>query len=193
MAFAEAFTLDDVSDSGQDRTVPRFYMREKQNARATHEQGRPVFDLVEYVEIIVPGQNRTTIDRKVGEEDKIRWPAQYRAFIEKRDMQDAGTPLEQWPLLNRAQVAEFRALNITTVEQIASMDDRGLSNMGPGARELQKRAVQFLKPQGDVETELRSEIAALQDQVRDLKGQLQTRDTAEDEARTGRRGTKKAA
>lgn len=49
---------------------------------------------------------------------------------------------------------------------LAGLDDRGLEKTGIGARELQTRARQFLKPQS--ETELREEKASLKSLMKNL-------------------------
>lgn len=155
-----------------DPLIPRFYLRDVQNQPRSAEAGRPIFDLVPYVEILMPGQRSTVVDRKVTNEDKARWPAQWDRFEKGLAESVDGTPLEQWALLNRAQVAELRALNIRTVEQVAALDDAALQRIGPGARDLQKRARQHLAPPPQVERELRAENKTLMNRIAELEAKI---------------------
>ena len=192
MAAAAEFDFDipdthAFRETARDRAIPCFYMRERQNGRRSREEGRPIFDLVEYVQIITPGQSRSTVDRKVEAGDKARWPERYRAFVARRDRRDRGTALEHWPRLNRAEVAELRALEITTVEQVAGLDDRGLERLGRGAPELRAHARQFLKPQDEAETELRREIERLKAELAARSAEVKTLRTRLDERARPRR------
>lgn len=159
---SEWANLAQKQERGDDSCIPRFYMREVPDPKESQIAGRPKFKLVPYVEIIIPGSKLDRPDRKVGDDDRKRWPGAWAKFqMRQEETIGDGTPIDQWNYLNRAQVAEFKALGIMTVDALATLGDTGLEKIGMGARDLQKRAKQFLKPQGDVETELRAEIVKL--------------------------------
>ena len=147
-------------------------MKEKQDGAESKIQNRAVFKLVEYVKIFVPGEKNLRPDRPVTENDKRRWPTAYAQFQRTKEETVEGTPVEQWPYLNRAQVAEMKANGFLTVEAIAECPDGMLTKMGLNGRDIQKRARQFLKPQSDTETELRSEIEQLSSSVKDKDMQI---------------------
>ena len=136
-------------------------MREKQNMARTEEAGVPKYDLKPYVEIFIPGEKHNRPDRPVNDSDKERWPVAWAKFEASEEETEEGMPLREWPYLNRAQVAELNALGILTVEALAGMADGLLQNIGPGARDLQKRAKHVLKPQSEAEGDLRKEIQSL--------------------------------
>lgn len=161
-------------ERGDDNCIPRFYMREVEDRRESEIAGRPKFKLVPFVEIIIPGDKLLRPDRKVSDEDKSRWPQAWDKFEQRQaETYGDGTPIDQWPYLNRAQVAEMRAIGILTVESLAGLGDTGLQKIGMGARDLQKRAQQFLKPQSDRETDLRSEKQALQEELKVLRMEME--------------------
>lgn len=169
----------EVKDNGK----PLFYMREVQNKARTIAEGRVCFDLVPYVEIRTPGTKSNIPNERVTEEHKARWPMHWLQFQNKEKVIESGTPVSQWPFLNRAQVAELQALNIFTVEQVRDLSDAALQKIGPGGRDMKKRAGEFLKPAGEVEVGLRSELAALEQKFENMKAenaqlweQLQARD-----------------
>ena len=160
-------------ERGDDSCVPLFYLREVQNKARSDVEGRVCFDQKEYVEIFVPGEKTLRPNRPVTDADKKRWPVAYAKFQRTREETLDGTPVEQWPYLNRAQVAEMKANGIMTVEAIADVPDGLIDRLGPNGRDLQTRAMQFLKPQSEIETELRDEVAGLQTALKESNMALQ--------------------
>ncbi len=127
-----------------DACIPLFSMRAVQNNAKTRDAGRPIFDEVEWVKILVPG-DRDSPERKVRDADRQRWPHQYANFQANKRASVEGTPLERWPLLDVARCAELRALNILTVEAVAGLSDDAIGKIGPGTAELVKQAKEFLQ------------------------------------------------
>lgn len=154
-------------ERGRDGCVPLFYLREVQNKARSKVEGRICFDQKEYVEIFVPGEKHLRPNRPVTDADKKRWPVAYGKFQQTREETLDGTPVEQWPFLNRAQVAEMKANGIMTIEAIADIPDGLLERLGRNGRDIQKRAKQFLQPQSDTEKELRRQVVALEGQIRE--------------------------
>ena len=155
----------------RDDCVAHFYPRAGQNRRRSEEAGRPVCDEIAYVRIRVPGDRNNVVDRKAHAADRERWAGQWAAFLARRTPR-AGTPVEQWPYLSVARVAELRAVGLFTVEQIAGATDALLERIGPDGRALSKRAREHLQPQSETETALRAEIAALQRRAADQAARL---------------------
>lgn len=184
----------------KDTAIPRFYVRPVQNNFRSQAEGRPIFDERDYVEIIIPGA-KDTVDRQVQEQDKDRWPEQYRRFKEDAEQATDGTPLEQWPAISVSQIAELKAKKIRTVEQLAGVSDGNLANLGLGARQLRDRALAYLEAAaGNApldaallrEAKLKEEIDALKKQVESIieaKGQANGRDNARTGGNTGQEGT----
>lgn len=168
------YAEDWQSQEEGDHTIPSFYPRAVQNKRKSDEEGRAVFDEIDYVKILVPGDNKNVIDRKVRDEDKRRWPSQWKRYIEKRDPEVSGTPLKEWAYLSTSRVAELESLNIFSVQQLATISDDNLPRLGPGARDLVKRARHFLEGDDSAVKELRADNQALKDKIQELEGQLET-------------------
>jgi len=128
-----------------DRTFPRFYVKAVPNAARSKVEGKPCFDNVEYVEITIPGDRDSTWDGRVQEKHKLRWPRQYEAFTLEREQVADGTPLEAWPRLTPADVAELKHQRIMTIEQVAGLSDeilmRSIPRGGHDLREAAKRWV----------------------------------------------------
>ena len=128
------------------------------NARSV-EEGRPIFDDIEVVEIRSPGSK----DFKVfpatafshwetspynGEQTKVtyaeRFSHQYQQFKAKTAQTKSGTPLEYAPFMSVGKCAEMRAQNIYTVEALAAIDGAELKNLGTGGRELKNAAMEYM-------------------------------------------------
>lgn len=154
---------------------PRFHVEARHNAHKSAAEGRAIYDDVEYVEITVAGDTRTVVDERVKDEHKARWPQAYAAFKEGRELAVDGTPLEAWPLLMPSQVAEFKALNIRTVDALAALDDGNLNRLGTGGRMIRDRAKAFLESAAGSAPA----IKALADNE-DLKGQMAVMQTTID-------------
>ena len=181
----EAFAAEQQS-GGRDDCIPHFYMRAVRNPARSEETGRPVFDEIAYVRVLVPGDRNSVVDRRVSDADRERWPRRWSAFLARRE-RPSGTPVEHWPYLTVARVAELRALDVFTVEQVAGADDALMGRIGEGAAELADRARQFLQPQPETETDLRAEIAGLKREIGRLEADnARLRNT--EPRRRGRRG-----
>jgi hypothetical protein len=124
----------------------RFYRRAVQNEEATSKEGRPIFHEVDYVEIFIPGDKTSVIDRPASDDDKTRFAKKYQAYQERQD-QDAldGTPLAQWPGMNQAQVLELAHFGCKTVDQLAAMSDDTLHKLGAGYLDRRKAARIYLE------------------------------------------------
>lgn len=118
------------------------------NQAKSATEGRPIYDQIPYVTIMVPGE-RDVVHRPAWEKDYSRFPMQYQAFLNKKD-QDAssGTPLKELSWLSAAQVKELEFFNCYTVEQLANLADSSASKF-MGIQALKTRANDFLKAAKD--------------------------------------------
>jgi hypothetical protein len=138
-----AFTRSMNFAATSDPTQPRFFMDPVQDEAATAREGRPIFRERELVQLLIPGSpNQPTFE--VNDEYRKRWPTQYEQF--KKGLEPAlnGTPLEQWPILNRSMVLELKALQIFTVEQLAALSDVHLQQIKMAGRRLRDLAQAYL-------------------------------------------------
>lgn len=145
------------------------------------EEGRPIFEDREFVEIHIAGDNKSIVVHPVRDEHKERWPEQYKAFKEGKEAPMEGTPLAEWPILTASKVAELHSMKIKTVEQLAEIKDSTINRLGMGARELVKQAQAFLDVSADVAAaqkyaaaneQLENEVAMLKQQIKELSDQI---------------------
>ena len=137
-----------------------FYDREVQNQFKSEQEGRPIFEMKCYIRKVPPGDKLVEIDRKATKQDFLRYPQEYEMYMKRQTTPVNGTPLEAWAQITRAQVAEYKALNIFTVEQLAELPD-GYGHKIMGFQGWKQKAQSFLmaaKGQGEfdkLQTELR--------------------------------------
>jgi len=130
----------------------RFYKDVRRNEFQSEQQGRPIFEDVTMIHIVLPGNNLFDVKVIVREDHKRRFPLQWAAFQNAQDGKDPlmiGTPLEQWPLIGRAQAEELKGMKFFTIESVANASDATLTRMGMAAgmagHALRERAQRFLE------------------------------------------------
>jgi len=173
---------------GPDGSILRFYYDSAKNEGATKHAGRAIFDTVLYVDVITPGQQasipafeveRIWADQSkevIGTTDVSRRGPKYDEFREQVEKFKAGTgvndlggtPLKQWPRIDRGLAASLAALNVHTVEQLAGISDGNLQNIGHGGRELREQAKAFL-----AQAVGEAPVSQLTDQVSNLTSENQ--------------------
>jgi hypothetical protein len=173
-------TYDDtVSQANQARYAmdhklyAQFYIRPVMNNFKSQEAGRPIFEEREYIRVIIPGDSKTTTDCPVTDEFRMRFQNQYDKF--KRGLAQAveGTPLEMWPQMTVGLCAELKAMNVTTVEQLAALDD-GKAQRIMGSYDLRRKAQMFLDAaQGEAaNNKMAAELQKRDDEINLLKSQM---------------------
>lgn len=110
-----------------------FRWDKKLNEYRSKEEGRPIYDWMDWIRIEVPGNNLTNVDRPVYPADKLRFPIQWARYEQVKNggpLMTAGTPLEQWPLVSREIAEALRYFKFYTVENIAEASDGALQGLG---------------------------------------------------------------
>lgn len=191
-----------VQQASADGCLATFYERPIQNRVKSEQEGRPVFDGFDYVQILIPGDPRSVPDRPVKDEDKLRWPEAWARYQERKAGKEVpdgiiGTPVSEWPFVTATRVAELKAIGIHTVEQVANMPDARLGHLGPDGAKLKERAAQYLSTASEVERELRTQLEEKDAELADLKAQmgnaLRRIEQLEKPSRGPRKGAKRQA
>lgn len=145
MTWEEAISLADKKDK-QDNCFAAFHNREVVDEEKSEEAGKTIYKNVPYVTIMAPGNDKEIVDRAAMEKDKERFPKEWYKFTHNdEEVELDGTPLSQWPQVNRAQVATLKANHMHTVEALAGAPDQNLTGMG--VMDLKSKAVTFLEMQ----------------------------------------------
>jgi hypothetical protein len=159
---------DSRPETSEKGIFPRFYMRAVENKAKSKEEGRPIFQDVEYVEVIIAGDKNNKPHFKVTDEHKKRWPDQYNKFKDGIEQIPDGTRLEEWPRMTGSRAKELKAVGIFTVEQLAELPDTAIQGIGIGGRELVNEAKNFIDNKDDV-SDLKKQNAELLKRIEELE------------------------
>jgi hypothetical protein len=140
-----AMTRTNRFGDNRDPTFPQFTLEPVLDELATQRAGRAIYRDEERVKIHIPGNNLTIPVERVNDEHRARWPDHYKRFKDGQQMSHDGTPLEMWPAISsKSQVLYLKSHEIHTVEQMATVTDYNLNQLGMGARQLRDLAGAFL-------------------------------------------------
>jgi hypothetical protein len=179
-----------LKDAGDDLLWVQFESASHFNDVKTREQARPVFEMMDYVKIIVPGDQSSIVYRPVRDSDKERWPTQWAAYVNGKEQQ-AGYPLSEAPFLSKSQVDELLYFKVQTVEQLAGASD-SVCQKFMGLNQLREKAKIYLEQLRGEEPNLRlqAEISKRDEENAALKAQLEqlSQAVAELQSRKSRKG-----
>lgn len=174
----EAYEIDhnvfSDTESEADKTLlVRFYTKSVQDQDKTITEGRPIFREKTYIEIRYPGNRTDSIARPATAHDIQRFPRHYKAFKDRVELPEEGTPLNEWPVISRSQAEELSFFNIKTVEQLAAVSDaEGHKFMG--FNNLKSKAKEFLESSRDIveSAQLREELHQRDEVIRAMQEQI---------------------
>jgi len=133
-----------VSFGSDDKLITWFFDKPLLNGLKSKEAGRPIYDNVPHVHIQQPGE-RDFLEIPATQEHVERFPRKWAAFQTKQEQTVEGTLLAVIFPTNPAVVENLRHVNITTVEQLASLNDTQIQNIGLGGREFVNLAKSFME------------------------------------------------
>lgn len=143
------------------------------------EHGVPVYTDEVFVTINVDATN--TVERKARDNDYERFPDQYAYFLKSTAAYEPienQVPLEMWAMCSPADVANFKARGVRTVEQLAAVKNDLRSRMPPSVSALVTSAQNYLAMVGSVNKDskraddLINENATLKEEVGLLRAEL---------------------
>lgn len=154
--------------------VAKFTAEDVRDVAKSKALGRPAYRKVDMVEIINPGDPQNIVKRRVREADKERFANAWAAYQKLEEATPDGTLLEHFPMLSKGQIEHLKYNSVFTVEQLASVPDTALQNLGLGSRRMREHAKAFLETaeRGKVPAKLVEDNEALRNQVTLLTEQL---------------------
>ena len=147
-----------------------FETRPVMNPIKSTEAGRPVYDQRDYIKIMTPGSQLCTVVAPITEGNYMeRFGAAYKKWKDTQEQTFSGTPIESFPYLlgKVGLVAELKAMNVMTVEQLAGLPDSAKQNI-MGGMELCKRAADWINQTSGTD----AQVAKLVKENEDVKAQL---------------------
>ena len=110
------------------------------------QQGMPIYDDVEIITIMNPGEKEPTIIAAT-EMHKRRFPKQYEAFKAGLDGDHGGTPLDLLFPSSPSTVKALKAFNVYSIQQLSVIDDSAAGQIPMGIT-LRDKAKAYLKNAG---------------------------------------------
>ena len=142
------WTDESFMESNRGKMAVFFHAVQVQNNFLTAQEKRPIFQERIFLKNLVPGDNTLTIDRPMREQDIEDYPVEWARFEQKKEATVAGTPIEVWTAISETQKAEFKALNIFTIDQFAQLADI-VGNKIMGFNDLREKARTFIAASQD--------------------------------------------
>lgn len=145
----------------------KFEKKAVHNKFKSNEEGRQIYDDVDYISIRIPGDKTSEVCRKVREDDKERFPVQWANYQGREESMLNGVPLEILPGVSPAETASLKAMQVVTIEQLAGLHEKAIKNTTNG-RDLVKKAQKFLEGES-YSVQLEEKIAKLEKEIETLK------------------------
>jgi len=125
----------------------KFFIKLVKNEVASRDADQPVFNEVEYIHILKPGDKNLEIIRAVKDEDREIYEPIYNRFLAKMKAGEPldGTPLDVFPAAESHDVEVLRNVDIHTVEQLAELSDKKSATAGPAIERLREKAIIYLQ------------------------------------------------
>lgn len=144
----EDFNNGDVVSRPDSCLGVRFFYHAVKDEASSSREGRPIYQDVEMVEILIPG-SRDVTHRRVNDEFKRRFRTQYESFQKMAENRIEGTPLNQFPFISASERKELEYFNIFTGEQLANMPDGNIDRIGVNGRDLIKKVKAYIEQAKD--------------------------------------------
>lgn len=162
-----------LDGQNQRPAIPIFFVEAVQNTFRTNEEGRPHYDDIEMLKLLIPGDKNSSPVKRVDAEDRERYPKQYAAFKAGIEAPTEGTPLAEWPPILKSQVLELAHFHIKTVEHLAQVHDGQIQNLPMGTRQLREQAKAYL----DIALNGTGPIAKMVGQIEDMRVEGERKDS----------------
>lgn len=174
----------------------KFYMGSQLNTEKSNEEGRPCYDDLPCVQIMVPGDKSSKVDRPVRlgfeeKDDNNRFAREYNLFLANKEQVLSGTPLKEWPVISSSQIKELEYFNVFTLEHLAGISD-SVAQKFMGANRLRDLAKVFLDKAKDGAplVQMQAALAKRDEELENIRAQLSE---VIDELRDSKKSKRKTA
>ena len=137
------WTNDNFMEDNRGKMAVFFHAVQVKNNFKSDVEKRPIFEEKIFIKKLVPGDSTLVIDRPVRETDIEEFPVEWARFEQKKEQKVAGTPIEAWAIISDTQKAEFKAMHIYTIDQLANLPDNAGDKI-MGFNDLRTKARAFI-------------------------------------------------
>lgn len=151
----------------------RFYLEAVRNEAKSAEEGRPIFEDREFVEIIAAGNSTNIVVKPVRLNEIRRFPKEYAKFKDGEKDQLIGTPLGEIPWMTKSMVEELNHLKVRTLEHLAVLND-DICGRYAGLYEAKRKAGIWLQAAKEAQpfTRLEAENLELRERLSGMESQM---------------------
>ena len=169
--FSEEQRMSDSRFAADNKLFVEFFRKPKLHPGKSRDEGRAIYEEIDYIRIYVPGDKSSVVERPVDSIDSGRFADRYAKWKAGQEEAVTGTPLSALPGMTPAKVEEYKFFRIVTVEQLADAND-GLGQKFMGFQQDKARAKAFMQ------------VAANNAPIEKMNEELQKRDAEIKQLRT---------
>jgi len=173
-AIADAPGLDQSRYTEDSKLFVQFYRQPMLQPGKSREAGRAIYQEVDCIKIMVPGDKLSVVDRPVDDLDRRRFADRYAKWQAGAGATVEGTPLASLPRMTPGKVEEYKYFNVHTVEQMAAAPDN-LGQKFMSFHEDKRSAKAFLEiAKGNAPIEkMNEELKARDAKIEELQAQIE--------------------
>lgn len=150
-----------------DGVLVEIYDKPVVDREASKDSEVPIYKAVTYIRKRV-ANSRNVYDQPMKSTDYEKYRDLHAAFEAGEKVPMEGTPLEQWPGLDVADIETLKSFNIFTVQSLAELNETGIHRLPAGFRNLKIKAMKWLNQGKEVE-ELRKQNQELLERIEKLE------------------------
>ena len=117
------WTNESFMEDNRGKMAVFFHAVQVRNNFKSDAEKRPIFEERIFIKKLVPGDSTLVVDRPMREQDMEDHPIEWARYEQKKEQKVAGTPIDAWMAVSETQKAEFKSLNIFTIDQFANLPD----------------------------------------------------------------------
>jgi hypothetical protein len=174
------WTNDNFMEDNRGKMAVFFHAVQVRNNFKSDAEKRPIFEERIFIKKLVPGDSTLIVDRPMREQDMEDFPIEWARFEQKKEQKVAGTPIDAWSAVSETQKAEFKALNIFTIDQFANLPDVAGDKI-MGFNDLRSKARTFIMAAQDsqmmdkIRAEMDKKLKAQEAELAELRAMINKR------------------
>ena len=171
------WTNDNFMEDNRGKMAVFFHAVQVRNNFKSDAEKRPIFEERIFIKKLVPGDSTLIVDRPMREQDMEDFPIEWARFEQKKEQKVAGTPIDAWSAVSDTQKAEFKALNIFTIDQFANLPDVAGDKI-MGFNDLRSKARTFIMAAQDsqmmdkIRAEMDKKLEAQEAELAELRAMI---------------------
>ena len=171
------WTNESFMEDNRGKMAVFFHAVQVRNNFKSDAEKRPIFEERIFIKKLVPGDSTLVVDRPMREQDMEDYPIEWARYEQKKEQKVAGTPIDAWMAVSDTQKAEFRSLNIFTIDQFANLPDVAGDKI-MGFNDLRSKARAFIMAAQDsqmmdkIRAEMDKKLEAQEAELAELRAMI---------------------